>query len=314
MVRVLLSKTKTATFLVMPFLLGVILGTCVYLTCFQGTPVIMERPPGIVLERRMPAVEPPLDCRESTPLGLLFIVMSSPDSGGARKRSSVRKSWPLTTIYKPPPVVNVTMRFVLGTLGLSKDQLLKLTVEQSTFGDLLLLENHHDTYDQLTEKLQKAVQWADKSVQFNYLIKTDDDVVVRLDNMVHALRRMGCPERLYWGNIQNKAPIRKSGKWKETKWHICETYLPYATGNGYVLGRQLVQSLMKHGHILSHFTNEDVSMRFWLVPYHLNAQYDKWFTMHPSCSNDVILVHLDGHVDKVEKAAVSMTKMGRMCG
>ena len=239
--------------------------------------------------------------------------MSVADVTGERKRSAIRRSWPLAKIYKKPPSVNVTVKFVIGTMKLSKDKLVRLGREQATFGDLLLLEDHLDTYHKLTEKVCKAVLWVDKHVVYDYLVKTDDDVVVRLDNMVERLRQMGFPERLYWGHMTSGSRVRRRGKWKEIKWHVCRTYLPYATGNGYVLGRLVVRLALKYVKNLSHFVSEDLTMGFWLIPYNIERKWSRDFPMKLSCSESVILTHLGNNVRQLEKAASNLLKKGTVC-
>lgn len=309
-------------FTIVSFVLGLTCGCCVFMDVYlrrsEPTIVEIEIRHVVAVYERPPTNRPVgLDCRDSsTVLRLVFIVMSSPNKNGTRRRSAARHSWPLKTIYKPTPAVHVTLKFVLGTLGLRKSELQKLIKEQDTFGDLLLLENHRDVYGGLTEKVRRGVKWADENVQFDYLIKTDDDVIVQLDNMTAELRRMGCPRTLYWGNLIDGAFIKHEGKWKETKWIVCETYLPYATGNGYVLGQQLVHSVMSHDHWnnLSHFNSEDVSMGLWLAPYRhvVVASNARGFALIPSCST-VTLAHFGSDIARLERATQAMLKKGKMC-
>ena len=254
----------------------------------------------------------PLNCRDRR-LRLAFTVMSTSDNKGATKRSLVRGSWPRRDIYKPPPAVNVTLKFVLGTKNLPQDQIHKLKAELDEFKDILLLPNHNDTYYQLTEKVRQAVQWADKNLQFDYLIKTDDDVIIRLDKMVAALRKMGCPERLYWGRALYEIWVKKSGKWKEMKWNTCFKYLPYYSGAAYVMARQVVRSVMKYSEHLSCFTCEDVSMAFWVSPYNITRHDDSRFYGQRTCSNKAIQSHYGDELQNFKRALHAMKTKGRLC-
>ena len=256
----------------------------------------------------------PLNCRDNSTLHLVFTVMSSPDNYGATKRSLVRGSWPRKDIYKPsPPAVDITVKFVLGTKDLAKEQLHKLTAERDKFKDILLLPNHHDIYSQLTEKVRQTVQWADKNLQFDYLIKTDDDVVIRLDKMVDALRKMHCPARLFWGHPMHRVNVLKTGKWKETKWNTCLNYLPYYSGTGYVMGRQVVKLVLRYSEHLLHFTCEDVSMGFWLAPYKITRHDDSRFHLSRTCSRKAIQAHHHGNVKTLKRALQAVLKKGKMC-
>ena len=267
----------------------------------------------VVFESSAEKIEGTSSLRCHRVLRLAFTVMSSPDNNGSIKRALVRGSWPLKNIYKVPPLVEVTVLFVLGTKGLSKGQLHKLTAERSKFGDIVLLPNHHDTYNQLTEKVRQTIQWADKNLQFDYLIKTDDDVVIRLDKMVDALRKIGCPERLYWGHFMINITVDQTGKWKETNYNACSTYLPYVSGTGYVLGRQVVQLITKHSEHLRHFLSEDVSMGFWLAPYQMTRVPDRRFYLIPTCYNVAIQAHQQGSIENLRHAILALLKRGKLC-
>ena len=69
--------------------------------------------------------------------------------------------------------------------------------EQAKFGDLIMLKDHKETYNELPKKVQYVMQWADKYAQFDYLVKTDDDVIVLVDNMLNGLKDLGCPRDLW---------------------------------------------------------------------------------------------------------------------
>ena len=298
------------------FLLGIGCGVCLWkpILWIENTAMVntrielnIRRP--VIFERK-PKGLASLNCRENSTLRLAFTVMSSPDANGARRRSLVRGSWMPKTAYKHPPAASITVKFVLGTKDLPKEQLHKLTAEHGRFGDFLLLPNLHDTYDQLAEKVRQAIQWADKNLQFDYLIKTDDDVLIRLDKMTDALRSMGCPERLFWGHFMTNIKMQQSGKWKETKYHACSVYLPYVSGAGYVLGRQVVQIVNKYSEHLTRFTCEDVSMGFWLAPYNITRRHDKRFHLRATCSDSAIQAHQGS---RLQRASVAVLRTGKIC-
>lgn len=307
-----MPSLTTAPTVLVAFVLGLI---CGFRLQSQGVDKVIPRSITILEKRPKPSEPRYAYCHKNT-LRLVFTVMSSPDHNGVRKRSLIRGSWPLKKIYKNPPAVDIVVKFVVGTKDLPKQALLLLTMEQTAFADLVLLADHHDTYDQLTEKVRQTVLWADKNMQFDYLIKTDDDVVIRLDKFVSALRKLRCPKRLYWGRMKPGVPTSRTGKWKDMKWNFCQTYLPHASGTAYVLGRQVVQLLVRDSQHLSHFMSEDVSMGVWLSPYQLTRQKDWRFHMNPTCAKNAILAHQAGYGDdlhKLEQAVRAMLKTSTMC-
>lgn len=249
------------------------------------------------------------NCSNGEEIRLLVLVMTTPNANGAELRSLARKS-----IYQHLPQ-HITVKFVLGTKKLAKKELNKLTEEQNLFKDLLLLDGHKEGYYELPRKVQHTILWVDREydLHFDYVVKTDDDVIVFTDKLVKGLIKMGCPDDLYWGCCFFRKPIDKGGKWKETKWFNCGTYLPYCGGLGYVLGRKVVHAVAKYVHHSKHYRLEDATMGLWLAPYHLTRKNDeKLFALTPTCSKDVILSH-QFNLANFKKAATSLTKSGFMC-
>ena len=239
---------------------------------------------------------------------LLFVVMSTPTHNGVLLRGLARKS-----IYKDLPA-EITVKFAVGTLGLKGHILSNLVKEQAKFGDLIMLYNHKETYNELPKKVQFVMQWADKYAQFDYLVKTDDDVVVLVDNMLNGLKDLGCPKDLYWGCcFFRKEVVYKKGKWKDPTWYFCETYLPYCGGLGYVIGRQVVQAIARYGNNYKHTRLEDATLGLWISPYRLTKKNDEErFALEPSCSNVTILAH-QSILNNFKKTTENLIKTGSMC-
>lgn len=249
-----------------------------------------------------------LNCKDIREIRLLFVVMSTPNHNGVLLRELARKSF-----YKDL-AGEITVKFVLGTMGLEENIISDLAKEQGKFGDLIMFNNHKETYNELPKKVQYVIQWANKYAQFDYLIKTDDDVVVLVDSMLNALKDLGCPKDLYWGCcFFRKEVVYKKGKWVDPTWYFCETYLPYCGGLGYVIGRQVVQAIAKYGNNYKHTRLEDATLGLWISPYRLTRKNDdKRFALEPSCSNDTILSH-QSILNNFKKTTENLIKTGSMC-
>jgi galactosylxylosylprotein 3-beta-galactosyltransferase len=148
------------------------------------------------------------------------------------------------------------------------------------------LEDIVDTYQLLTSKVLGAFRWAHENHQFKYLMKVDDDSFVRLDVILQeleeerddrfvdiavfldgshdhqgsiggtltdelTLKRLGSGARRFdWCFLPaNKLTSRQN-------WHLCDLYLPYAVGGGYVLAHTLVDFVARNHHLLSHYLSE----------------------------------------------------------
>ena len=106
----------------------------------------------------------------------------------------------------------------IGTGGLEQAALDQLQAEQREYGDLALLPDFREAFQNLTGKLLEGFAWSADPANlepFDYLFKVDDDTFVRLDVIERELAAM--PERyrgrLYWGYFDGRAEVRRHGKY-----------------------------------------------------------------------------------------------------
>ncbi|CAH2099843.1 unnamed protein product [Euphydryas editha] len=205
--------------------------------------------------------------------------------------------------------------FVVGVQGLDSVKLKKIQSEHARSNDLLLLSNFEDSYKNLASKLIHALQWISNNLkQLKYIIKCDDDSFVRIDLIVRDLEAFA-PEMsgptinqyvtykkilssyrgLYWGYFDGRARVYLNGKWQEKDWFLCDTYLPYALGGGYVISRSIVDYITKNSEFLSHYNSEDVSMGVWTAALDgINRVHDTRFDTEwksRGCHNNMLVRH-----------------------
>ena len=121
----------------------------------------------------------------------------------------------------------------------SKEDWGLLVAEQERFGDLVLLP-HLEDYDRLN---QKTHRWLQRSTCFHipdYIIKVDDDTYLRLHKMYEAIISHP-PHNLYMGDFYENVGVHGD----DGKKHKVKEYMPFATGNCYVLSGELVEWLAK---------------------------------------------------------------------
>ncbi|XP_075213649.1 beta-1,3-galactosyltransferase 6-like [Lycorma delicatula] len=120
---------------------------------------------------------------------------------------------------------------------------------------------------------------------------------------------------LYWGFFDGRAPVKRVGKWKEENWFLCDRYLPYALGGGYVLSHALVKYISRNAELLSVYNSEDVSVGVWLSPLNITRIHDPRFDTEFSsrgCSNAYLITHKQS--EKLIRHLYSETVThGRMC-
>ncbi|GBP23012.1 Beta-1,3-galactosyltransferase 6 [Eumeta japonica] len=173
--------------------------------------------------------------------------------------------------------------FALGTKGLTSEELENLKSEQRRTKDLLLLDEIEDSYKNLALKVKYSLKWLSENLKkLKYVVKCDDDSFLRIDLIIMNLEtyapNMNSPRLakyisskgevakyngLYWGYFDGRAKVNFKGKWEERHWFLCDNYLPYALGGGYVISRNVVDYIAFNAEILSHYNSEDVSMGVW---------------------------------------------------
>ncbi|XP_076232846.1 beta-1,3-galactosyltransferase 6 isoform X2 [Calliopsis andreniformis] len=221
---------------------------------------------------------------------LIIVILSSPDN--LEQRATIRKTW---LAYKYATVRHL---FVVGTLDILPEQRETLQSEKQKFNDLLLLPRLLDSYGTLTKKVLFALKETYEYYTFDYLMKCDDDTFVLIQKLLRELDKWdnkGLKKELYWGFFNGKAQVKRTGPWKETDWILCDYYLPYALGGGYVLSYNLVKFIALNMDILKLHKAEDVSVGLWLAPLaNVERKHDVRFdTEYRSrgCSNQYIVTH-----------------------
>ncbi len=198
----------------------------------------------------------------------------------------------------------VVVKFALGTEGLSPAEMEDVKSEEVAHGDLLLLPNLIDSYTNLTRKVLTSFIALDASLNFSYLMKCDDDTFVVLDTILNELTQRKSKQSYYWGFFDGRAHVHRQGKWAEKKWFLCDRYLPYALGGGYVLSHDLVRRIVSNSDSLVFYNSEDVSVGVWLSPYDAERHHDVRFNtefVSRGCRNSYIVSHKQSVNDMVAK-------------
>jgi len=238
---------------------------------------------------------------------LLVLVLSSP--GNNQLRDAIRNTW-LSVSKKNH---NYQSYFVVGDRGLNTKQVYDLAQEKSRHSDLIIL-SMHDTYSDLTRKLLKTMEFAHKNFKYDYILKCDDDTFVDVERVVKELSEIQDPF-LYWGFFDGRAPVQTRGKWADTNYKLCDRYIPYALGGGYVIGRELVKFVADNSRLLEMYNSEDATMGTWLAGLKVNRKHDTRFDTEwksRGCSNKFLVTHKQTKADMKIKWN-RLRKDGQIC-
>ena len=177
---------------------------------------------------------------------LLILILTSPKN--ENRRHVIRETW-LTICNR---TCHWKHYFVIGIGNLHEETVSLIQSEQFRHRDLLLLPSIVDNYVNLTRKVLESYVWIDKTVNYEFVLKCDDDSFIQVDKVISELKSMPVSQKsaLYWGFFNGRAQVKQNGKWKENEWFLCDYYLPYAMGGGYVLSRKLVHFIASNAEYL----------------------------------------------------------------
>ncbi|XP_071799554.1 beta-1,3-galactosyltransferase 5-like [Asterias amurensis] len=188
-------------------------------------------------------------------LTLMIMVTSAPNH--YERRKAIRETWGKDWV--DPNNTEWRTVFMVGRTT-NPTQQLSLEKESQEHGDLLM-GNYIDSYKNLTIKVQHGMSWSLETCQPQYLLKTDDDCFVNSKLFTKFLNAQNKKRtKLYAGYaVKNLNVIRD----KRSKWYVSrETYQPsefpvYASGAGYVISHDVLQSMVTAAKFLPAFAAED---------------------------------------------------------
>lgn len=244
--------------------------------------------------------------RKMQNLTLAVFVMSA--TNHLENRNIIRQTW-ASRVPK-----NTRVYFVLGINNLRVEEKKSIAGEEDKYRDLVILDNFEESYSTLTQKLLETLKWADDNLQTDYFMKVDEDTFVRLDQILIELKSKP-KQMMYWGFFDGRAHVKKSGKWAEKGFVLCDRYLPYALGGGYVLSSDLIHYVAKNSDMFQLLNSEDVSLGTWLAPLKIKRLHDPHFNTEfktRGCFNSYIVTHKQS-MDDMKKLNRSLRVNGRLC-
>ncbi|CAN1794380.1 Beta-1,3-galactosyltransferase GALT1 [Linum perenne] len=239
----------------------------------------------------------------------LFIGVFS-NANNFKRRMAVRRTW---MQYSAVHSGAVAVRFFVG---LHKNQIVneELWNEARTYGDVQLMP-FVDYYNLITWKTLAICIFGTQVASAKYVMKTDDDAFVRVDEVLSSLKRVNVNHGLLYGLINSDSQPHRN---PDSKWYISSEviiysemtlikpfqfntisestadllllllekewqeskYPPWAHGPGYVVSQDIAKAVYKkykEGH-LKMFKLEDVAMGIWIAEMKnegMNVRYEK---------------------------------------
>ncbi|XP_040990376.1 hydroxyproline O-galactosyltransferase GALT3 isoform X2 [Juglans microcarpa x Juglans regia] len=213
------------------------------------------------------------------------------------RRMALRRSW---MQYEAVRSGDVAVRFFVG-LHKNNQVNFELWREAQAYGDVQLMP-FVDYYSLIALKTIAICILGTKVLPAKYIMKTDDDAFVRIDEVLSSLKGKAANGLLYGLISFESAPHRD----KDSKWYISTeewphaSYPPWAHGPGYIISRDIAKFIVR-GHQergLKLFKLEDVAMGIWIEQYKKNGQEvhyindDRFF--NAGCEQGYVLAHYQG--------------------
>ncbi|KAE8601962.1 hypothetical protein XENTR_v10013846 [Xenopus tropicalis] len=132
-------------------------------------------------------------------------------------------------------------RIQIHLAALEKEDAL-LQEESTTFQDIVFV-HVVDTYRNVPSKLLNFYQWTAEFTSFEFLLKTDDDCFIDIENVLEKIAHKQLQkENTWWGNFRLNWAVDRTGKWQELE-YLSPAYPAFACGSGYVISQDIVQWL-----------------------------------------------------------------------
>ncbi|KAL4382956.1 hypothetical protein GQ457_15G004880 [Hibiscus cannabinus] len=264
-----------------------------------------------------------IEALKSVPISLqrpveLFIGVFS-TANNFKRRMAVRRTW---MQYPEVRSGTVVVRFFVG---LHKSHIVndELWNEARTYGDVQLMP-FVDYYSLITWKTLAICTFGTEVVSAKFVMKTDDDAFVRLDEVMASLSRINVTHGLLYGLINSDSQPHRS---TDSKWYISpeewseERYPPWAHGPGYVVSHDIAKAVYKRFNEvrLKMFKLEDVAMGIWIADMQkdgLEVRYEKEERIfNEGCKDGYVIAHYQGPREMMclwQK--LQETKRARCCG
>ena len=236
---------------------------------------------------------------------LLVFVMSA--RSNFERRQAIRETWGKD---------HANLLFVIGgpephQPESEKQQMTNMLFNEQNDHQDLLDSIHPESYRSLPYKLHYTFQWVRNQTlgdpdimqtkiaqQWDWFLKVDDDVVVRIPMIERLLIRKYNPHQpIVIGDIIKAARPKKEGKWAEDPHYDATYYPPWPRGAvGYIVSRPVAEYLGTTPD-LYYYQGEDAGLGIWLEEAHKHfGEGDlTWidspaFDYRKGCSGDLLIV------------------------
>ncbi|NXR79696.1 B3GT2 galactosyltransferase, partial [Pycnonotus jocosus] len=235
-------------------------------------------------------INEPDKCQEKTPF-LILLIAAEP--GQVEARQAIRQTWGNESLT---PGIQIVRIFLLGLSTKVNGYLQRTILEESRQHHDIIQQEYFDTYYNLTIKTLMGMNWvATYCPHVPYVMKTDSDMFVNTEYLIHKLLKPELPprHRYFTGYLmRGYAPNRN----KDSKWYMppdlypSERYPVFCSGTGYVFSGDLAEKIFKVSLSIRRLHLEDVYVGICLAKLRIDPMpppnefvFNHWRVSYSSC-------------------------------
>lgn len=256
-------------------------------------------------------INEPDKCPESRPAPFLVLLIAT-EARQVEARNAIRETWGNESIA---PGLEVIRLFLLGTnegeLGDLQQRMLE--AESRKYHDIIQ-QDFRDTYKNLTLKTLMGMNWvALHCPPARYVMKTDSDMFVNTDYLIHKLLKPKLkPRKNYFtgNNMRGFAPNRnKNSKWfMSPELYPSEKYPTFCSGTGYVFSGDLARKIYGASLSIRRLHLEDVYVGLCLAELRIEPTpppngflFNHWRVSYSSCKYSRLITSHGFHPSELLK-------------
>jgi hypothetical protein len=160
--------------------------------------------------------------------------------GHTTHRDALRNTWLRSSAQRQAAGSTWDYGFFVRAGQCAPGHCLKMS-KQPMRGDVVTLQVD-DTYDRLSSKVLRMLQWVTETVDCNVILKVDEDTWVDALATAQTLKHVTAASAFYGGRLAHEYPVLREGKWKVSRKDVPSVnHSDYALGGAYALSRSTAQ-------------------------------------------------------------------------
>jgi hypothetical protein len=218
----------------------------------------------------MPHIEPDITCEDSGEIFAAVVVNSdSSDNKHRVLRMAIRKTWGNSTDKQSRN--KWRLFFALG-ISANNAYNLKNRQEALQYNDVII-GNFTDIYKNIVIKTFMSHFWVSTKLSCKYVLKTDDDVYVRVPRLLKWLEKEGFPNPFYGGFLNENPVVHRdpASPWFISKEEFNETkWPPFSHGAFQVISTDILPRFFNYTQFRKPLHTDDAY--FGVVARHLGVR------------------------------------------